>query len=61
MFNGEIHDMSVVEKHPIELLPEDLGALKVIIASQAKRIITLKEYVTLGKLQKFGVSSVKPP
>jgi len=53
--------MRALKKHSIQSLPNDPVALKVIIATQAKRIATLEEYVALDKFKKYGASSEKSP
>jgi len=53
--------MSALKKQSIQSLPDDPVALKIIIASQAKRIAALEEYVALGNVKKYGASSEKSP
>jgi len=53
--------MRALKKQSIQSLPDDPVALKVIIATQAKRIATLEEYVALDKFKKYGASSEKSP
>ena len=53
--------MSALKKQVIESLPDDPGALKLIIARQATRIAALEEYVALEKLKKYAASSEKSP
>jgi transposase len=53
--------MSALKKQSTSSLPDDPIALKIIIATQAKRIAALEEYVALNRLKRYGASSEKSP
>lgn len=53
--------MSAVKAQSIQPLPDDVEALKRIIAEKDRRIATLEEYLRLHQLKKFGARSEKSP
>jgi len=53
--------MRALMQDSTQTLPDDPVALKAIIATQAKRIAALEEYVALARIKQYGASTEKSP